>query len=349
MTDIIDFEDKRKEKLGNQKETKVEESKVGGQVYPDSGNDAEKNIDSELAAEPALKAPADKSTQAERLIRLSHDFATFFHTPSGEAFGCVQIGGHQEIWPLKSNSFNFWLRGLLYKDIGKIPYNQALQDALMQLEGDAHFNGPCHEVFIRIASHNNSIYIDMANENWEQIKITEEGWQKVSGNESPVKFKRTLRMSPIAYPDSKGSVNFLGEILNIENKAALKLIVGWLIGTIKPDGPFPILLLQGENGSSKSMTARLLKNVIDPSSVPIWSIPNSERDLIIAASNCWILNFDNLSDLHVWLSVPQSLGNAEDGVASAFLSGNQNGILNGHLQLTNRAIVKLYLSLNIDR
>ena len=255
-----------------------------------------------MAAEPALKAPAGKSTQAERLIRLSHDFATFFHTPSGEAFGCVQIGGHQEIWPLKSNSFKFWLRGLLYKDIGKIPYNQALQDALMQLEGDAHFNGPCHEVFIRIASHNNSIYIDMANENWEQIKITEEGWQKVSGNESPVKFKRTLRMSPIAYPDSKGSVNFLGEILNIENKAALQLIVGWLIGTIKPDGPFPILLLQGENGSSKSTTARLLKNVIDPSSVPIWTIPNSERDLIIAASNCWILNFDNLSDLHVWLS-----------------------------------------------
>jgi hypothetical protein len=104
---------------------------------------------------------------------------------------------------LKSKPFKIWLRRLLYEDIGKIPYNQALQDALMQLEGDAQFNGPCYEVFIRLASHNNSIYIDMANENWEQIEITPEGWQKVAGNKSPVKFKRTPGMLPIAYPDHK--------------------------------------------------------------------------------------------------------------------------------------------------
>lgn len=43
MTDIIDFEDKRKKKLGKQNETKVKESNVGAQVHPDSGKDFEEN------------------------------------------------------------------------------------------------------------------------------------------------------------------------------------------------------------------------------------------------------------------------------------------------------------------
>jgi hypothetical protein len=229
MADIIDFEDQRKKKLGNQNETKVEEFSEQDEASLGSDNDSQESVDLELAAVPELKTPGNKSTQAERLIRLAHENASFFHTPSDEPFGCMQIGNHQEIWSLKSKPFKIWLRRLLYKDIGKIPYNQALQDTLMQLEGDAQFNGPCYEVFIRVASHNNSIYIDMANVNWEQIEITPEGWRKIAGNKSPVKFKRTPGMLPIAYPDHKGEINVLGEFLNLESEAQFQLIAGWLI------------------------------------------------------------------------------------------------------------------------
>ena len=228
MTDIIDFEDKRKRKLGKQNETKAEGFDEEWEAAPDSDEDSQENVDFELASEPALKTPANKSTQAERLIRLAHQSATFFHTPSKEAFGCMQIGNHQEIWSLKSKPFKIWLQRLLFEDIGKMPHYQAQQNALTQLEGTALFEGPCHEVFIRIASHNNSIYIDLANENWEQIEITEEGWQKIAGNESPVKFKRAPGMLPIAYPDRKGSVKVLGEFLNLESEATFQLMVSWL-------------------------------------------------------------------------------------------------------------------------
>jgi hypothetical protein len=268
MTDIIDFKDKRKEKLGEQNKTEVEGFDEEREAASSSDEDSLENNNVNLDSEPALKAQGKKSTQAERLIRLARESATFFQTPSKEAFGCMQIGNHQEIWSLKSRTFKIWLQRLLFEDIGKMPHYQAQQTALTQLEGTALFEGPCREVFIRIASHNNSIYVDMANENWEQTEITEEGWQKIAGNESPVKFKRAPGMLPIAYPDRKGSVNVLEDFLNLESEAAFQLIVGWLIGTIKPDGPFPILLLQGEQGSAKSTTARLLKSVIDPSSAP---------------------------------------------------------------------------------
>jgi hypothetical protein len=122
MTDIIDFEDKRKKKLEKQNKTEVDGLDGQREGTLGSDDDSQENIDLELAAEPALKTPVDKSTQAERLIRLAHESATFFHTPSGEAFGCMQIGSHQEIWSLKSKPSKIWLRRLLYEDIGKMPH-----------------------------------------------------------------------------------------------------------------------------------------------------------------------------------------------------------------------------------
>jgi hypothetical protein len=71
---------------------------------------------------------------------------------------------------------------------------------------------------------------------------------------------------------------------------------------MQPEGPFPILVLQGEQGSAKSTTARLLKDLIDPSTVPLRTLPSCERDLAIAASKVWVLSVDNLSGLPIWLS-----------------------------------------------
>ena len=115
MTDIIDFEDKRKERFGKQNKTEVEGFDEEREAAASSDEDSQENVDFELASEPALKTPANKSTQAERLIRLAHQSATFFHTSNGEAFGCMQIGGHQEIWSLRSKSFKIWLRSLLFR------------------------------------------------------------------------------------------------------------------------------------------------------------------------------------------------------------------------------------------
>ena len=62
MADIIDFEDKRKKKLGNQNETEVEKLIQQGEASPDSDNDSQESEDLELAAVPALKMPANKTT-----------------------------------------------------------------------------------------------------------------------------------------------------------------------------------------------------------------------------------------------------------------------------------------------
>jgi hypothetical protein len=45
----------------------------------------------------------------------------------------------------------------------------------------------------------------------------------------------------------------------------------------------------------------------------------------------------------------RALGNAEDGVASAFLKGKQNGIKNGHFQSTMRKVAELHVYLRFAR
>ncbi|MFT7146172.1 MAG: hypothetical protein ACJASZ_001047, partial [Yoonia sp.] len=60
---------------------------------------------------------------------------------------------------------------------------------------------------------------------------------------------------------------------------------------------YPILILNGEQGSAKSTTARVLRNLIDPANPIARSAPNSEQDLVIAAKHNHVLAFDNLSTI----------------------------------------------------
>src|SRR5262249_9788834 len=66
--------------------------------------------------------------------------------------------------------------------------------------------------------------------------------------------------------------------------------------------PFPILVLHGEQGSAKSTTARVLRSCVDPNVAALRSAPRDDQDLIIAASNSWVVALDNLSAVPDWLS-----------------------------------------------
>ena len=58
----------------------------------------------------------------------------------------------------------------------------------------------------------------------------------------------------------------------------------------------------GEQGSAKSTTARVLRALVDPSTAPLRSEPRELRDLMIAASNAWVISLDNISRVPYWLS-----------------------------------------------
>jgi len=62
------------------------------------------------------------------------------------------------------------------------------------------------------------------------------------------------------------------------------------------------IAISGEQGSVKTVLSKLLKALIDPNAAPVRALSREERELMIAANNGYLLAFDNLSGLPIWLS-----------------------------------------------
>jgi len=55
-------------------------------------------------------------------------------------------------------------------------------------------------------------------------------------------------------------------------------------------------------GAAKSTTARVLRQLCDPNTAPLRAAPRELRDLMIAATNGWVICYDNLDHLAPWIS-----------------------------------------------
>lgn len=238
-------------------------------------------------------------SQAVTLAGLASD-AELFHTPDGEAYATLLVGGHNETWPLRSRRFKTWLSQRAFENTGMVPNTQALQDALSALEGRALFGGQEYAVFTRLAEHNGKVYLDLGDEAWQSVEIDGDGWRLVS--DLPVKFRRTKGMLPLPLPVRGGKVEELRRFVNAGSEETWRLMVGWLVATFFPKGPYPLLSLHGEQGSAKSTTNRVLRALVDPNKVALRAEPREERDLMVAAKNGHVLAFDNLSHVRPWLS-----------------------------------------------
>jgi len=240
-------------------------------------------------------------SQATVLVGLAKD-AELFHAPGadGETYATVAVGDHRETHRINSRTFRRWLTGLYWTVCSKAPGGQAVQDAIHTLAGQAIHEGAERPVFVRLAEHGGCIYLDLADSQWRVIEVSADGWRTLDN--PPVRFIRPRGLMPLPSPTPGGSVDELRDFVNIENDKAWVLLVAWLLAALRPTGPYPVLALSGEQGSAKSMTARLLRCLVDPNTAALRSEPKEPRDLMIAASNGWFVALDNVSYIHPWLS-----------------------------------------------
>lgn len=249
------------------------------------------------------EAGGRKPTQAEELDRCAAG-AELFHAPAGDAYATVAVGDHRETHPIRSRGFRRWLVRNYFERCARPPSAQALQDALGLLEARAQFDGAEREVHIRVAKHGGAIYVDLANEDWEAVEISAGGWRVIPSEAAPVRFRRPRGMLPLPMPARGGSIEGLRRFVNVggDDPAGWRLLVAWLVQALRPVGPYPVLILQGEQGSAKSTAERLLRFLVDPSTAPLRTAPRNEHDLVIAANNSWCVAFDNISKLPPWCS-----------------------------------------------
>lgn len=235
---------------------------------------------------------------ASQLVELVKDM-DLFHTADSQQYGVISRNGHSETWSLSSQAISQYLSQRYYEKKGTAAPAQAIKDALNVLRGKAQFDGQEKQVFVRIAGYKNNIYLDLCNSDYQVVEISAAGWKVIQC--PPICFIRRRGMAPLPIPQRGGHINDLRPFINVSDEE-WPLLLAWLISTLMPDGPYPILVLTGEQGSAKSTVAKTLRSLIDPSSIPLRSLPREERDLAISANNAWILAFDNISYITGWLS-----------------------------------------------
>lgn len=240
-----------------------------------------------------------KPSKTNRAIDIGFSYE-LFHDEDDEAFATVKKGGHDENYRLNSGAFishlgrDFWVKygeGIGSKDI---------KDAIITLEGKARNEGPLYPVHTRLAGLKGAVYLDLADEDRHVIKITSDEWE--IDDQNAVRFLRPAGMSALPHPVNGGSVEAMKKYINLENPEDWPLVVGFLIGCLHPSGPYPGLQTTGEQGSAKTTANRVMKRIVDPSTADMRAMPKDLENLAIAATNSWLICFDNVSVIADWLS-----------------------------------------------
>ncbi|MCG0313946.1 MAG: bifunctional DNA primase/polymerase, partial [Calditerricola sp.] len=258
--------------------------------------------DGRETAPPTEQEGSQKKSAAQIMVNEALESrAEFWHTPERECWATVPVEAHWETYRIRSKDFKLWLSRLYHARKGKAPGSQAVQDALNVIEGYALFDGPEYTVHVRVAEAGGRVYIDLGDETWRAVEVDAAGWRIVAN--PPVRFWRPRGLLPLPEPEKGGTLEDLRGFIrsNVDDEAFVS-IVAWLIGAMMPRGPYPILLLEGEQGAGKSTLSRMLRALVDPHDMALRRPPRDERDLFVAAVNSHVLAFDNLSGLPDWLS-----------------------------------------------
>lgn len=236
-------------------------------------------------------------TQAQTLISLvEQNKIDLFHTSDKRAIIVLDINGKKSASPLTSTIAKRYLGRLYYKAELKPIAQQSFKQALDILEAQALFDRPELEVYTRVAPYKDQVVFNLADDKGNVVVIDKDGYRIT--NDSPVIFMAAPGMLGLPIPQStdRNILRELREFMGLED-INFPRILGFLINTLKPEGPYMCLLTEGEQGSGKSLLCEFCKALIDPSKALKLRMPDNERDLMIQAKDSHVLLFDNISSM----------------------------------------------------
>lgn len=261
-----------------------------------------KRFDKIMKNGPSGEDKPVKKSQSDKLVELvDQENCVLFHDQFKEPYAHVLINGHRESWKLKSKQFKRWLCAKYWEFEEKAPHTNAISAALTILEGKACFTGKKVTLENRVTMLGDTIWYDLSNEAWQAVKITAEGWEVVDS--PPILFRRYAHQQAQVLPvKSGGQVKDLLPFVNLAKEEHGNLLLVYLISCFVPEIPHPIPILYGPQGAAKTTLARMLRNLIDPSSVGVLSMPTVSNDLIQLISHHWFAFFDNVTFMPDWVS-----------------------------------------------
>ncbi|NLY15830.1 MAG: toprim domain-containing protein [Gammaproteobacteria bacterium] len=235
----------------------------------------------------------EKQSQASLLVKFVEQRFELFHDSNKDVF--VRDRKTGEVRSLASRQFRDCLVAGFYMDTGKAPRDQSIREALTTLAGLGRFHGELRDVHLRTAGGNGEYWLDLAAPGSSRaVRLRAGHWEIVE--EVEVAFVRPESMQPLPDPIPGGSIDALWRVANVPHGSRL-LALTWMIECLRPETPFPVLELLGEQGSAKSTTQTALRRLIDPNACDLRGAPKTVEDVFVSAGACAMVSYENISHL----------------------------------------------------
>lgn len=246
-----------------------------------------------------MEGAEKKKSAAARLTEIARDRYEFGVSETGHCYALPLFGPRVMVMLTgKGGSLRAELAAAYLDEYGTPPPQQALQDAMQALQGLA-LRATARALALRVADYDDHLWLDLGDDTGELVRIGANGWEIVY--ESPVLHRRTALTAPLARPAERGDLSRLWSLLNVA-PADRAVLTAFMVASLMPEIPHPILLLTGEQGSGKSTAAKIIASIVDASTVPLRKPPRDLDSWTTAAFGSHVVAVDNLSVLPDWLS-----------------------------------------------
>jgi hypothetical protein len=252
----------------------------------------------------ATRPPNDNygpDSVAAALIELAVERGELFYdAQSDEKFIAVDEGGVEQVLRIGTKGFIEWLSYAYYTSTaragssGLSASESAIKQAGFALAGIAKHDGQKEPVYLRAAPYQDGFVIFLGDDQWQVVDVQPTGWRVLQ--KSPVKFWKPASMQALPMPYPGGNIDELWQFANIQEHDR-PLVLAWMLEAFRPDTPFPVLALNGLQGSAKSSTHNRIRDLIDPNKVNLRAAPKTTEDVYVSAGVNWVVSFENISRL----------------------------------------------------
>ncbi len=245
---------------------------------------------------------SDKVNRKE-VLQTVQDTMTPFSTEDGRLFCELQQDGKKRIISVRESGacdFRGYFTSFCVREFDMVPGGDFISSAQLYIADWVRTKGRKYKDTLRIGGTLDDLYIDIGDDTHDAWHVSAAGIRRHKGGPTHFKFLRGAGMLPLVEPDLTTPASELMPLIAKYIDAPeeqLMLIVAWLLGTIRPEGPYPVLTLSGEQGSGKSTTLRMLRRIADPHALDMRTPPEDQRDLQAMVRNSFMLAFDNVSHI----------------------------------------------------
>ena len=205
-----------------------------------------------------MATKSKKISKDEKLINLVTQ-RNYFYDNLNRIYAKLENGKLVEIDTLE---FNGWILDLFYYNYKDLLNKSKLETLKMFLSHHAKKNGSLIEVHNRVGFSNNTIWLDLSDEQNHAVRISNDGWDVVTN--PPVYFKKMSHMEALPIPIEGGSLEELLGFFNIPENEDIEMLLPWIVTAFIPFIEKPFFWFVGKPGSGKTTVARIIRQLVAP-------------------------------------------------------------------------------------